>query len=519
MPTRVATYPEQLARPPYVHWTLDRWKLGLALILFMGLLVSGLTGPRGEVALPQADAPVPTLVQALNSGAGSAAATSDAVPTLASGDDGTDEQSVLLPNVPTPAESTLESAASMPLVLPLTLANLGPNAVVPAGSVRVLFGTAAAGTTVEVYDQFAGQVARSDLSPGAPVESQLGTTLVDRNGLWQLGPLEAFAAGQHVLTLRQLDAAGQLLRVSAPVVVTVLASGEQGPLSLATPTIRYPYVGARLLQGPLTFVGSGLPGMGVRLYLNNRLVAQGIISMREEWQLVPEEELPPGVYEARVTAVNPQGDIIAESAPVVFVVAQEPVAASLPMPLPSPSLPLTVSGLAFGDRRRQTLVVRGLASPHASIAAFLDGRAINCVNALIDGRWQLWLVNPRGFAANVTVELRTSLGERLVTDYQLQTPALVDAPQTPVVVEPRHGEILTTRRPLVVGLAQPTSEVAVIINSKLVARVRSDALGQWAYQLVDPLPAGATALTAGSGEGRMPPALAQPVFITVAPIL
>src|SRR5690606_8947103 len=144
---------------------------------------------------------------------------------------------------------------------PLTLANVSPNAIVPAQSIRVLYGTAAAGSLVEVRGQVTGPIDGTGLPSGASQEVVLGTTAADNNGLWQLGPFTPLAPGQHVLTVYQLDVRGEIEAEAPPVVVTVLGPGEQGPLSLATPSIKFPTLGARLRRGQATFVGAGLPGM------------------------------------------------------------------------------------------------------------------------------------------------------------------------------------------------------------------------------------------------------------------
>jgi hypothetical protein len=222
----------------------------------------------------------------------------------------------------------------------LTLASFGPNAVVPPDTVRVLVGTAAAGSSVKVFDQVMARASNSDLSPGSAEEQVLGLATASEEGLWQLALAEPLGTGQHVLTLQEQGPQGELTAVSSPVVVTVLAPGEQGPLALATPIIRSPALGARLTPGLVEFTGTGLPGVLVRLYLNNSFVAEGLVTAQDEWRIVPEEEITPGVYTARVTAINPQGDVLAESAPMIFVVQEEPARSALPLTLPAPTLPL-----------------------------------------------------------------------------------------------------------------------------------------------------------------------------------
>jgi hypothetical protein len=455
-------YSESSAKTPYLDWTLDRWKISVILALFVGLVIASLTespafeavqlpsksGLTSDVAISKA---TPADPQPSGSSQDSAGNSADN-PT----DNNGEAQLALVPQ-------SLRTANA--LRLPLTLASLGPNSTIPPDSLRVLFGSAAAGSTVEVHDQVVGQTASSDLSPGGSKAQLLGTTTANTDGLWQLALAEPLVPGQHVLTLQELGSQGEITAVSSPLVVTVLAPGEQGPLALATPIIRFPVLGARITPDMTQFTGTGLPGVIVQLYLNGTLVAEAVVSTLNEWQITLATELMPGVYTAQVTAINPQGDILAESAPVVFVVDEEPEQSSLPLTLPSPSLPLTISGLVFSDRRRTSLAVNGLATPHATIAAWLEGRMVKVANAAIDGRWTLHLEHAGGFDEEPSVEVRSNFGERVRTDAQRQRPVTVELPTVPILLSPRAGEMLSTRHPLLEGLAPPETVVVIFGES------------------------------------------------------
>ena len=518
-------YSESSAKTPYLDWTLDRWKISVILALFVGLTIASLMEPPAleAVQLPSESGltsdvarskPTPAAPQPSESSQGSTENSAGNV-TNNSTDNNADDNNAgtQLAFVP----QSLRSANA--LRLPLILASLGPNSIIPPDSLRVLFGSAAAGSTVEVHDQLVSQAFGSDLSPGSSKAQLLGTTTANADGLWQLALAEPLVPGQHILTLQELGAQGEITAVSTPVVVTVLAPGEQGPLALATPIIRFPVLGARITPDMTQFTGTGLPGVIVELYLNGTLVAEAVVSTLNEWQVTLETELTPGVYTAQVTAVNPQGDILAESAPVVFVVEEEPEQSSLPLTLPSPSLPLTISGLVFSDRRRTSLVVDGLATPHATIAAWLEGRMVKVANAAIDGRWTLRLEHAGGFDEEPGVEVRSNFGEWVRTDAQRQRPVTVELPTVPILLSPRAGEVLSTRHPLLVGLAPPEMVVVILVNRAVVAQVRADAQGEWAFQLTDPLPTGAVALAVGRGADARPEQQAAPVVVMVAPSL
>jgi hypothetical protein len=495
-------YSEPPTKAPYLDWTLDRWKIGVILALFVGLTVASIARPpdQGGVILPtQADLPV----AATNP---TDAADSSSAPEQST--EGEGDRAVIIPGGVRPAES---------LRLPLTLATFGPNAVVPPGSVSMLVGTAAVGSSVKVLDQVVARTGGSDLSPGRAEDQVLGLAATGEQGIWQLALVEPLVTGQHVITLQELGPRGELTGVSTPVVVTVLAVGEEGPLALALPVIRSPSLGARLTPGIVEFTGTGLPGVVVRLHLNNNFVAEGLVSAQDDWRIVPERELVAGVYTARVMALNPQGDVLAESAPVIFVVQPDPAQSSLPLTLPAPTLPLTVSSLAYADRRRTTLYVNGMATPHAVVAAWLEGQPVKAVNAALDGRWMLALENVVMANADVALELRTNFGERVRTDTQLQQPVLIELPARPMLTSPRAGEVLTNPRPLLMGLALPMTDVAILVNRQVVAQVQADTEGEWSYRVIEPLPNGVVALAAGFVADLLPEQYASPIVVMVMP--
>lgn len=492
---------ESSPKAPYLDWTLDRWKIGVILALFIGLALASIARPPelDGVKLPTA-ADIPAVAETNRGGAETAEGeeAGESAPTRAS----------IIPGAVRAADT---------LRLPLTLATFGPNAVIPPGAIRTLVGTAAAGSSVKVFDQVVARSNQGDLSPGGAENQVLGLATTNESGLWQLALAEPLATGQHILTLHELGPQDELTGVSAPTVLTVLAYGEQGPLSLATPTIRSPALGTRLTPGIVEFTGTGLPGMLVRLHLNGNFVAEGLVTTQEDWRIMPEQALAPGVYEARASALNPQGDVLAESAPVVFVVAEEPSQSSLPLTLPAPTLPLTISSLAFGDRRRTTLLVSGTATPHSVVAVWLEGQPIKVVNAAFDGRWLLALDNIVAFDEAIEFEVRSNFGERVRTDTQLQRPVLADLPLRPRLISPRAGEVLTDPRPLLLGLAQPETEVAILVNRQVVAEVQADLDGGWSYRIMEPLPNGAVALAAGFVADLIPEHQASPIVVMVMP--
>lgn len=315
---------EPFQKPPYFDWTYDRWKLLAIVLLFLLLLFGTLFGTDlnitrshssddslsdvvwtgGAGLLPAGSSATSTLDEAQE--AAPAAQTGDG--TILSGTDGVIERT-----------APVSHYGDM-VNLPLTLSTFGSNAIVSSSGITLLSGTAQAMSRVEVYDQ---PVMRTDVSaPPVPTGDEvfIGMADVDARGFWNLTLEETLEPGQHIITLHEIDESGGLLDVTPAIVVFVLGAGETGPLSLATPYIRFPLPATQLRAGSVVFHGSGIPGMQVRLYLNGDFSAEAVVNSREEWRLAPESELDEGIYVAEVEALGADGTVIAKSPPVAFSV-------------------------------------------------------------------------------------------------------------------------------------------------------------------------------------------------------
>jgi hypothetical protein len=482
-------------KPPYFDWRIDRWKVGLIVLLFLALLLATLVDPQRDRS------PGWTAAGPLMPDEGGAVVTEAAEEPPAQESD--------------PTAALFDHADD----LPLTLASIGPNSVAPPEAVAVLSGTARPGNRVEVRAQHIPAPAAGDGSFGDGTEMLLGVATADTRGLWTLALEESLAAGQQALSLRELDDQGDIVSVASPVVITVLAAGEEGPVSLATPSIRFPAAAARLRGGRITFVGSGLPGMRVRLYLNNRQIAEGAADMREEWRITPEAEIPPGVYVARAAALDPQGEIVAESPPVAFVVLEAVEGAIPKLPDADPTIPLALTGAAMWGRNG-LLVLTGRATPHSTVSAWRDEAALRYVNARLDGGWQMWLISAAPshstYATEPELTLRTNLGES-IRRQESALGATAAAPYQPILLSPKEGEVLANGQPVLHGLAHPASGVNVKVNSLTVARLVADARGQWAYQPPEPLPAGEVAIAACAETAAQGDAESPPIYVTAPP--
>lgn len=154
---------------------------------------------------------------------------------------------------------------------------------------------------------FAGPyTVRGTGEPGSTVEvlvngASVGTTVVDASGNWSLDT--ELAAGAAELQARTIDAGGQVLAASEPVLLNV---GE-----LAAPTFDAP--AGDLESGPVTLTGTGVPGTQVRVLAGDTNLGTAVVGPDGRWEL--ETILAPGRQPIIVEALNADRIPIAASAP------------------------------------------------------------------------------------------------------------------------------------------------------------------------------------------------------------
>ena len=180
--------------------------------------------------------------------------------------------------------------------------------------------------------------------PGTTVDilsdkESIGSVEVDDRGEWVFVPTAPLEPGSHELSLRATDEEQKQPVDSDHVVVLVVpkpgedisgrpAEEESEPLALLVPS-EGTSGETRVLQKPTTVPGSveaetgdlaldivdyddkgalalsgrGQPDASVRVYLDNDFVGEAPVDAQGFWRAVPDEGLPPGVYDLRVDQV------------------------------------------------------------------------------------------------------------------------------------------------------------------------------------------------------------------------
>ena len=173
----------------------------------------------------------------------------------------------------------------------------------------------------------------------------LPATDADGRGEWVLVPDAPIPPGQHTLSLRATNRAGQVVLGEQSVVIDVAPPADggqtlavlvdpstdpvavlQGPGGNASLTTDIPLAVARIdhdAAGNATIQGTAAPGALVRLYLNNDRIGDAAVAEDGGWTLVPDKPLPLGQHELRVDELGDGSNVDAR-----IVVAFERVGAA-----------------------------------------------------------------------------------------------------------------------------------------------------------------------------------------------
>lgn len=160
----------------------------------------------------------------------------------------------------------------------------------------------------------------------------IGTATADERGEWVILPDKPLPPGNRELTLEAQTKEGETLESEDMVVLAVPEPGKNlagektdkpsRPLAVLVP--RSGKGGSRILQKPkgdgvsdetgglvldsvdyddegnMTLSGRGQPGARIRTYLDNEPLGTAVVKDGEDWQVVPEGTVKPGVYKLRV---------------------------------------------------------------------------------------------------------------------------------------------------------------------------------------------------------------------------
>jgi nucleoid-associated protein YgaU len=198
----------------------------------------------------------------------------------------------------TPGSKTVGPGSSTVLLtVPGAVAALAPKS---ANATETLQGTAPRTAQGGVAINGVQTVIPAEAPPGGvstPSPPGSAPAAKPKNGAPAANPPSSIGPSGSLVVLSQGDAPPRLLQ---PV-----PGSHPGPVGLDI--VQYDQ------QGHIRFVGHAAPGRSVRLYVDNKPVGDATADASGQWQLLPSNELKPGVHKLRADELTPSGKVAARS--------------------------------------------------------------------------------------------------------------------------------------------------------------------------------------------------------------
>lgn len=287
---------------PFFDWRLDRWKIGLALLLLLGLVLFPPTG--GTTPDPQGASPIARPGQRPVVGA-----------TNQLGAAG-DPEVIVQP----PAEEAAQAGAEM--ASDPAAVDADPLGV---GRLSVQIFTGDARPIANSTPLFYGQAEANALLEIA-LNRRRYAVAADRNGYWQFSPSMSLPVGMTWVQVRQVSAEGTPLSAT----VSRMALVAPGAEAVAAPEVLTPLsFGAPLADSTPLFTGTGPAWKGLHFYglaegeSTPQRVGEVVVDGLGEWSWRWTPGLAPGTRTVWAVVIDPSGRELSRSWPVRFSVAQD----------------------------------------------------------------------------------------------------------------------------------------------------------------------------------------------------
>ncbi|VXD01336.1 conserved hypothetical protein [Enterobacterales bacterium 8AC] len=377
----------------------------------------------------------------------------------------------------------------------------------------VMNGRAEAGSKVEIYDN----------------DKKIGEATVDAAGNWSFKPNTALDVGNHAITVKAVDAAGNVSQPSPAFDFSlVVASAPSAPAIIAV----IDDVGS--IQGTIqksavtddtrpTLVGTSEPGTIVSIYNNGELLGSVATDASGQWRFTPESDLPEGVNNLSALAVDVAGNVSPQTGDYPLIIDATP-----PATIESGELlddigniqGAIVNGSTTDDAQP---TFNGKAEAGATVVIYDKDTEIGRVvadgngdwsftpdRALTDGEHSLaaQVIDRAGNKGEISAPITFTVDTRLV---EVSIDAVMDdfgVKQGAI----SKGGVTDDSTPTFSGRAFPNSTVVIYDKGVALGSVTSDASGKWSFTSQTPLAEGnhavtATVITAAGGESQ-----ATPVF-------
>ncbi|MEZ3500634.1 Ig-like domain-containing protein [Pantoea sp. KPR_PJ] len=340
----------------------------------------------------------------------------------------------------------------------------------------VLSGTAAAGSTITVYDG----------------EALLGTTTTDADGNWSFTS-PALDDGSHSLTATVTSAAGN---VSAPTEALGFTVDTQPPAIATDLALNNDQNGTAIVAGGVTndttpvFSGTAEPGATVTILDGGEELGSVIVDADGNWSFTPNTPLDAGNHTLTTLVTDAAGNTGQPSEAFAFTVDLAPPAAAVDLQISNDASGTPVAIAAGGVTNDTTPLLSGTAEA-GSIITVSDGDAVlgtTTVNG--DGSWSFSVPALSEGAHSLSVVVTNPIGNSSAPSEPVAFTIDITAPATaaelqlsrddngnPIVV----GGVTNDTTPVLNGTAEANSLITIYDGDTVLGSVTATAEGIWSF--------------------------------------
>ncbi|SDH13643.1 MULTISPECIES: Ig-like domain-containing protein [unclassified Duganella] len=329
----------------------------------------------------------------------------------------------------------------------------------------------------------------------------IGSARVDSTGAWQIVPSAPLSEAKHALTVKVMDAAGNVSAASPVLNVTIDTTAPNAPatLALASGSDSGSSTTDRLtnIKTP-TITGTAEAGTVINLYEGVTLLGK-YTATGGAWTITT-GTLTDGVHQLQATATDTAGNVS---------VLSEALEVNIDTAAPAVTAPvlaaLSDSGRSNSDNitNVQTPTVSGTAEKGASVALYDGAKLLATTTADDNGGWSFTTATLSASAHSLTVKATDAAGN-VATSAALVLTVDIAAPATPAaptllasddVGSSKTDRITSVSKPTLSGAGEANALISLYDDGKLLTTVLADTSGNWKTTLSEALADGKHNLT------------------------
>lgn len=299
--------------------------------------------------------------------------------------------------------------------------------------------------------------------PGANIDATVDdrnySTVANASGAWSMEVSEALGDADHVLSVKQRDAANNI----SPAKVLLFTVDTQLP---EAPTVQSPANNQFISTAMPVIKGSGDAGNEIQAVYAGKMYTS-TVDQDGSWQVKITDRLPEGNQTVKLYQVDKAGNV------------SMPTDLLLRIDTSIPPMPAVLFPMQNGFVNATPFSINGTGEPDATVIIQVAGRNLTAqVNR--DGCWSINIDLPNKHAYTASISQQDAAGNHgpsAELKFNVDTGSL----NAPGVTYPAQGSFINTDIPVVGGKARPGATVHVGIGDA-THTVAADDQGNWVLQ-------------------------------------